>query len=124
MFPILGKLEWSWWKRTTEWPFFPITPTFPLLPVPLPTKWHFQFLPAIHLADHYPPEAAADARIVQRIGEEIRAQMQLALTTLRERRRSIFYGSIFGPADGQSTSADILAEPIVSRSSPAEHSAV
>lgn len=108
MFPILGKFEWSWWKKHTEWPFFPITPTFPLLPVPLPTKWHLQILPPIHLHERYSPEAASDARVVQRIGEEIRQQMQQALQALRARRRSIFCGSIFG----SSSPAALPLEPL------------
>src|SRR5947209_24088 len=37
-FPILGKLDWGWWKRRTEWPFFPLTPTWPLAPSPSPSN--------------------------------------------------------------------------------------
>src|SRR4051812_18236183 len=36
IFPILGKIQWRWLREFLEWPFFPITPTFPLLPLPLP----------------------------------------------------------------------------------------
>src|ERR1043166_2856911 len=59
-FPILAKLDWGWWKRRTEWPFFPLTPTWPLAPVPLPSKWHTQFLAPVHVERRYPPEAADD----------------------------------------------------------------
>jgi 1-acyl-sn-glycerol-3-phosphate acyltransferase len=93
MFPILGRIDWPWWKRCTEWPFIPITPTFPLLPVPLPTKWHLQVLPPVPVACS--PDAATDARVVSRIGNEVRDRMQRALHAMRERRRSIFFGSIF-----------------------------
>src|SRR5690348_4428309 len=71
-FPILGRIEWSWWKRSTEWPFIPITPTFPLLPVPLPTKWHLQVLPPLVVPEADDPEAADDPRLVRRIGDEVR----------------------------------------------------
>jgi 1-acyl-sn-glycerol-3-phosphate acyltransferase/nucleoside-diphosphate-sugar epimerase len=96
MFPILAKFEWSWWKRHTEWPFFPITPTFPFLPpVPLPAKWHIRVLPPINLHEIYPAEAAGDARVVCQIGEGIRDLMQQTLDAMREKRRSIFVGSVF-----------------------------
>jgi 1-acyl-sn-glycerol-3-phosphate acyltransferase len=81
-FPIIGKLNWNWWKRHTEWPFFPITPTWPLAPVPLPSKWHTQFLPPIHVEDRYPPE--------------VRTRMEAAIQEMLRRRKSIFFGSIFG----------------------------
>jgi 1-acyl-sn-glycerol-3-phosphate acyltransferase len=96
MFPILAKFEWSWWKRHTEWPFFPITPTFPFLPpVPLPAKWHIRVLPPINLHEIYPAEAAGDPRVVCQIGEGIRDLMQRTLDAMREKRRSIFFGSVF-----------------------------
>jgi 1-acyl-sn-glycerol-3-phosphate acyltransferase/nucleoside-diphosphate-sugar epimerase len=99
MFPILGKIEWSWWKRNTEWPFIPITPTFPLLPVPLPTKWHLQVLPPLVAPEADGSEAADDPRLVRRIGDEVRDRMQQALDAMRRRRRSVFFGSIFDDAE-------------------------
>jgi 1-acyl-sn-glycerol-3-phosphate acyltransferase/nucleoside-diphosphate-sugar epimerase len=95
-FPILGKLNWGWWKRNTEWPFFPLTPTWPLLPVPLPSKWHTQFLAPVHVESRYPPEAADDPTTVRAISQEIRGRMEEAMSELRHRRKSIFFGSIFG----------------------------
>jgi 1-acyl-sn-glycerol-3-phosphate acyltransferase/nucleoside-diphosphate-sugar epimerase len=95
IFPILAKIEWRWWKRQTEWPFFPITPTWPLLPLPLPSKWHTQFLPPLHLERQYPPEAANDPAIVQAISQEVRGRMQRAIEDMLQRRKSIFFGSIF-----------------------------
>jgi 1-acyl-sn-glycerol-3-phosphate acyltransferase/nucleoside-diphosphate-sugar epimerase len=94
-FPIFGKIEWSWWKRYTEWPYIPITPTFPLLPLPLPTKWHLQVLPPLAVPELYSPADAHDARVVRRIGDEVRDRMQEALDRMRRRRRSVFFGSIF-----------------------------
>jgi len=100
VFPILKKIEWKWWKRRMEWPCFPITPTFPLLPLPLPSKWHTQFLPAIHVEERYAPEAARDAAIVRAISREVREQLQEAMNAMLARRRSIFHGSIFEPGSG------------------------
>lgn len=96
IFPILKKWDWSWWKRQTEWPAFPITPTFPFLPpVPLPAKWHTQFLEPIHIEQRYPPEAAADPTTVRAISQDVRNIMQEAIAGMLSRRRSIFFGSIF-----------------------------
>jgi 1-acyl-sn-glycerol-3-phosphate acyltransferase len=94
-FPIIGKLNWGWWKRRTEWPFFPITPTWPLAPVPLPSKWHTQFLAPIHVEHRYPPEAADDPSVVRDISREVRQRMEDALNDMRMRRKSIFFGTIF-----------------------------
>jgi 1-acyl-sn-glycerol-3-phosphate acyltransferase/nucleoside-diphosphate-sugar epimerase len=104
IFPILGKIEWSWWKRNTGWPFIPITPTFPLLPVPLPTKWHLQVLPPMPTRDVYSPEAAENTAVVSRIGGAVRDRMQQVLNVMRRRRRCIFFGSIF-------LEQDALADP-------------
>jgi 1-acyl-sn-glycerol-3-phosphate acyltransferase/nucleoside-diphosphate-sugar epimerase len=102
IFPIVAKIEWAWWKRYAEWPFIPITPTFPLLPpIPLPTKWHMQFLPPLHVERQYSPEAAEEEHVVQEIAEEVRRQMEAAWGDLRRRRRSLFYGSIFTEEPGQ-----------------------
>ncbi len=95
IFPILGKIEWRWWKNVSSWPFIPITPTFPLLPVPLPSKWHTQFLPPLHIEAQYPPEAAHDAATVRAISQEVRKRMQEAIDAMLKRRKSIFFGSIF-----------------------------
>jgi 1-acyl-sn-glycerol-3-phosphate acyltransferase/nucleoside-diphosphate-sugar epimerase len=96
IFPILKKVNWAWWKRNTEWPTFPITPTWPFLgAIPLPSKWHTQFLEPLHIEDRYPPEAADDAQIVSSISQEVRQRMERAIAEMLHRRRSIFFGSIF-----------------------------
>jgi len=102
IFPILKKLDWSWWKRNTEWPAFPITPTFPFLPpVPLPAKWHSQFLEPIHIEQRYPPEAANDPSTVRAISLEVRNIMGEAIGKMLSRRKSIFYGSVFNGQNGE-----------------------
>lgn len=96
IFPILKKVNWAWWKRNTDWPTFPITPTWPFLgAIPLPSKWHTQFLEPLHVEDRYPPEAADDPEVVSAISQEVRSKMEEAIGEMLRRRRSIFFGSIF-----------------------------
>ena len=97
IFPILGKLRWRWWQRLSEWPCLPITPTFPLLPVPLPSKWHTRFLPPIDLRARYNADAAHEPATVRTIGNHVRQQMTVAIDEMLAARRSIFYGNIFPP---------------------------
>ncbi len=95
IFPILARIDWSWWKRYTEWLYFPIAPPFPLLPVPLPSKWHTRILPPLHVAEERGPEAAEDRELVRSISREVRRRMTEALDGMLARRRSVFYGSVF-----------------------------
>jgi 1-acyl-sn-glycerol-3-phosphate acyltransferase/nucleoside-diphosphate-sugar epimerase len=106
IFPILGKIKSRRWTRYTDWPYIPLTPTFPLLPVPLPSKWHTQFLPAIS-TDQYPPEAAEDRAIVKAISREVRTRMQKAVDDMLSRRRSVFFGSIFERRPDESQSKPV-----------------
>jgi 1-acyl-sn-glycerol-3-phosphate acyltransferase len=94
IFPVLAKIKSRRWTRYMEWPCIPITPTFPLLPVPLPSKWHSWFLQPVRV-DQYPPEAAEDRAVVKAVSREVRTRMQQAVDTMVARRRSVFYGSIF-----------------------------
>jgi 1-acyl-sn-glycerol-3-phosphate acyltransferase len=94
IYPILRRVDWGWFKRYTEWPFLPVTPA----PFPLPSKWHTQFLPPLHIEREYPPEAADDPETVRRISVEVRQRMQAAIDEMLLRRRSIFRGSIFDAA--------------------------
>jgi 1-acyl-sn-glycerol-3-phosphate acyltransferase/nucleoside-diphosphate-sugar epimerase len=98
IYPILGRLDWGWWKRFSEWPYFPLTPTFPLVPLPLPSKWHTWFLPPLAVHERYPPEAAEDRALVQEISQDVRRRLQEAIDWMRSRRKSIWRGSIFDGA--------------------------
>jgi len=93
-FPVFARIKSRRWTHYSSWPCIPITPTFPLLPVPLPSKWHTLFLPPISV-DQYPPEAAEDGEVVKAISLEVRTKMQQALDEILSRRRSIFFGSVF-----------------------------
>jgi 1-acyl-sn-glycerol-3-phosphate acyltransferase/nucleoside-diphosphate-sugar epimerase len=94
IFPVLAKFNWRWWKEKALWPCFPIAPPFPLVPFPLPTKWHTRFLEPLHIEQHYPPEAAHDTATVRAISQEVRTKMQAAIDDIRKRRRSIFFGAL------------------------------
>ncbi len=89
-FPILAKIEWNWWRRQMEWPFLPITPTFPWLPLPLPSKWRTRYLEPIHVERSHPPEAADDPAAVRAVGQTVRRAMQSAIDELLAGRKSIF----------------------------------
>lgn len=105
IFPILAKIKSRLWTRYSDWPCLPITPTFPLLPLPLPSKWHTQFLPPIHIEKQYPPEAAQDSSVVKAISLDVRTRMQQAINEMLSRRRSVFFGSIFQEEAGEKASA-------------------
>lgn len=94
IYPIYGKIKWSWWKRVSEWPFLPVTPT--LGTVPLPSKWHTHFLEPIHVEREHPPEAAEDRRLVRAISAEVRRRMDAALKDILARRRTRFAGRYRG----------------------------
>jgi 1-acyl-sn-glycerol-3-phosphate acyltransferase len=60
-------------------PYFPITPTFPLLGplgvVPMPSKWRIEFCEPIDTTGHG-PEAAEDRRLVFELSERVRETIQ------------------------------------------------
>lgn len=95
IYPILGRLDWKWVKRATEWLYLPLAPNFPFPGLPLPSKWHTRFLEPVHVERQHGPEAADDLEVVREISREVRARMQSAIDEMLARRRSIFRGSIF-----------------------------
>lgn len=92
--PVFAQIKSRRWTRYSDWPCIPVS-TFPFVPVPLPSKWHTQFLPAIHLHESYSQDAAHDARMVKKIGLEVKSTMQQAVNAMLHRRKSRFFGSIF-----------------------------
>jgi 1-acyl-sn-glycerol-3-phosphate acyltransferase len=105
IYPILGRLDWKWVKRATEWLYLPLAPNFPFPGLPLPSKWHTRFLEPVHVERQYGPEAADDPAVVRAISREVRARMQAAIDGMLARRKSIFRGSIFGGAEGEAGGA-------------------
>jgi len=68
--------------RATGAPYFPVTPTFPLLgplgAVPLPSKWRIEFCEPIP-TEEYGPEAAEDRGLVFELSEQVREVIQAKL---------------------------------------------
>jgi 1-acyl-sn-glycerol-3-phosphate acyltransferase len=91
--PVLAKANWV--GRPLGLPYFPLTPTFPLLGplgvVPLPTKWSIDFADPIAV-ERYGPDAAEDPILVNRLSEEVRATIQRMIDGRLARRRSIWFG--------------------------------
>jgi 1-acyl-sn-glycerol-3-phosphate acyltransferase len=96
-YPIFFKINWSWWKRNVEWPAFPITATFPFIPLPLPTKWHFHFLPTIHLQERFPGLKPDDEAGIRKASKLIRTELQEEILKLKSRRNNWFRGSLEPP---------------------------
>ncbi|PYQ02441.1 MAG: hypothetical protein DMF82_16080 [Acidobacteria bacterium] len=91
--PVIAKADWV--GRPIGLPYFPITPSFPLLGplgvVPLPTKWSIDFADPISTAA-YGPEAADDPILVNRLSEQVRSVIQRMIDGRLARRRSIWFG--------------------------------
>ena len=91
--PVLAKADWV--GRPFGLPYFPITPSFPLLGplgvVPLPTKWSIDFSDPIPTAG-YGPEAAEDPILVNRLSEQVRSVIQRMIDGRLARRRSVWFG--------------------------------
>lgn len=75
-------------------PYFPITPTFPLLGplglLPLPTKWHIAFGEPIPTTG-YEAGAAEDPMLVFDLTDQVRETIQDTLYRLLLQRRSVFF---------------------------------
>ncbi|PSM42639.1 acyltransferase [Streptomyces dioscori] len=79
--------------RLLRLPYFPITPTFPLLgplgAVPLPTKWTIRFGTPLPTAP-YAQDSLDDPMFVHKISDEVRDTVQDMLTEMVSERRSLF----------------------------------
>lgn len=90
-FPMVADLKPL--ARRLGLPYFPITPTFPLLgpfgAIPLPSKWMIVFGEPIPTAPHG-PEAADDTQLVLEITDQTRQVVQSLLHEYLPKRRSAF----------------------------------
>jgi 1-acyl-sn-glycerol-3-phosphate acyltransferase len=80
IYPKIGELPPL--ARLIGAPYFPVTPTFPLLGplgvVPLPSKWRIEFCEPIDTS-HYGPGAADDRGLVFELSERVRDTIQRKL---------------------------------------------
>ena len=90
-FPMIADLKPL--ARRFGLPYFPITPTFPLLgplgAIPLPSKWIIAIGEPIPTEQHG-AESAADTQLVLEMTEETRQAVQQLLTEYLPKRRSAF----------------------------------
>lgn len=91
--PVLHQSQLA--ARALGFPYFPITPTFPLLGllgvIPLPSKWMIHFGEPIR-TDGYDPKDADNFLVVSRVTKQVRDSIQVKLHELRKRRGSVFLG--------------------------------
>jgi 1-acyl-sn-glycerol-3-phosphate acyltransferase len=91
IYPMIGNAKTA--ARLLGLPYFPITPTFPLLGplglLPLPSKWLIAFGEPIETAS-YGPSAAEDPMLVFNLTDQVRETIQQSLYQLLLQRRSVF----------------------------------
>ncbi|GAB3306229.1 hypothetical protein EK0264_05560 [Epidermidibacterium keratini] len=91
IYPMIGDLKPL--ARALGFPYFPITPFFPLLGalgvVPLPSKWIIKFGEPIP-TDHLDKDAADDPMTVFELADQVREQIQQSLYELLLQRRGVF----------------------------------
>jgi 1-acyl-sn-glycerol-3-phosphate acyltransferase len=81
--------------RLFGFPYFPVTPTFPLLgplgAVPLPSKWYIEFGEPIR-TDEYGHGAEDDPMLVFNLTDQVRETIQQTLYRLLSQRGNVFLG--------------------------------
>lgn len=92
IYPMIGNLKTL--ARLMGLPYFPVTPTFPLLgplgAIPLPSKWIIEFGEPIETAS-YGAAMADDPMVVFNLTDQVRETIQQTLYTLLMQRRSVFF---------------------------------
>ena len=91
IYPIVANMKSM--ARLLGMPYFPITPTFPLLgplgALPLPTKWIIEYGEPI-TTEAFTPDAALDPMFVFNLTDQIRESIQQMLYRMLMSRRSVF----------------------------------
>ncbi|MEP6980999.1 MAG: lysophospholipid acyltransferase family protein [Nakamurella sp.] len=92
-YPLLGNIKPL--ARALGLPYFPVTPTFPLLgplgAVPLPSKWFIEFGEPIP-TDGFEPTAAEDPLVIFDLTDHVRETIQQTLYKLLVKRGHPFLG--------------------------------
>ena len=90
-YPMIANLKSL--ARRVGAPYFPITPTFPLLgplgAIPLPSKWIIAFGEPIPMVQ-YGPKATQDTQLVLELTEEVRQSVQRLIHQYLAKRRHTF----------------------------------
>jgi len=90
-YPKIGDLPAL--ARLLKLPYFPVTPTFPLLgplgAVPLPSKWLIEFGEPVSTTE-LGPDAADDPMLVFNLADQVRETIQQSLYELLDRRPDPF----------------------------------
>jgi 1-acyl-sn-glycerol-3-phosphate acyltransferase len=93
IYPMIGNIKPL--ARALGLPYFPVTPTFPLLgplgAIPLPSKWLIEFGEPIS-TDQLPQGAGDDPMVVVNLADRVRETIQQTLYRLLLRRGSTFLG--------------------------------
>jgi 1-acyl-sn-glycerol-3-phosphate acyltransferase len=91
-YPMIGNL--SSLAGLLRLPYFPITPTWPLLGplglLPLPSRWIIEFGPPLR-TDEYPDDAHDDAMLTFELTDTIRDRIQQMIHTNVNARRGVFF---------------------------------
>jgi 1-acyl-sn-glycerol-3-phosphate acyltransferase len=91
IYPMIGNAKTA--ARLLSLPYFPVTPTFPLLGplglVPLPSKWLMAFGAPIETAS-YGPAAAEDPMLVFDLTDQVRETIQHSIYQLLLQRKSVW----------------------------------
>jgi 1-acyl-sn-glycerol-3-phosphate acyltransferase len=91
IYPMIGNARTL--ARVLGLPYFPITPTWPLLgplgAIPLPSKWYIEFGEPIETGS-LDPDGAEDPMLVFNLTDQVRETIQQTLYRLLLQRRSVF----------------------------------
>ena len=91
-YPMIANAKWL--AKALGFPYFPITPTWPLLgplgALPLPSRWVIEFGDPIPM-DDYPEDAADDAMLVFDLSDRIRDTIQQMLYRNLSKRGGAFF---------------------------------
>ena len=90
-YPMIGDIKLL--ARALGFPYFPVTPTFPLLgplgAIPLPSKWVIEFGEPIETAS-YGTDASEDPMTVFNLTDQVRETIQQSIYSLLLQRKGIF----------------------------------